>query len=86
MAKKAEKSLEEMSLAELEALAAQLADDYRQLGQARRKVAAALGARQSERAARDRLAAMPEAERAALAQLLKADGIESGEQFGKPGG
>lgn len=76
---------EQMSVEELEGLAATLAEQSAQLSGQRKAVAQALTAKRSAAKARARLAAMPDAERAVLAQLLRADGIPGGEEFGQIG-
>lgn len=51
-----------------------------------REVTAELNRRTNERAAKEALARLNPAQRAALAQVIKAEGVESGEAVGTPGG
>ena len=73
------------SIEELEALEAEVALQRQQLGEQHKVVRAALDRKYAVVAAREKLMALPEAERAALVQLIAAEGIPSAEAHGTPG-
>ena len=79
-------NLSRLSIAELEAMLTDLHAQRKALAERKRGVARALDAKLVEQAARERLDAMSDVEKQALRQALRADGIQSGEAVGVPGG
>jgi hypothetical protein len=75
-----------LSLAKLEKLSQDLTEKRDALSIEHKAVALELDVRRAQAAASAEVAAMPEARRRALAQLLQAGGIESEEQLGEIGG
>jgi len=73
----------EMSIGELRVLKREATAKLVELRETRKAVNAALNAKLEMQAAREKVAAMSDAERVAMAQVVSgAGGVESGEQFG----
>jgi len=77
--------LNAMTLEELEELEPNLAEARAALALQHKAVRAAIDARRAIHEAAAKLAGMSDAEKLALAQVLRAQGIESAEKFGKIG-
>lgn len=78
-------SLDEMSVEQLQAQLDRLNAERDALKEQIRRITPVLDAKQAQAAAGRKLAAMSDSERAALAQLLRTEGIPSGEAVGTPG-
>ncbi|MGH9158188.1 MAG: hypothetical protein ACRD1K_20660 [Acidimicrobiales bacterium] len=74
-----------LTVKQLEAAMTKLENQHVELKQAKRAASAALQAKQTAAEVRRKLAAMSDAERAALAQAIGAVGIEGGSAVGTPG-
>jgi hypothetical protein len=77
--------LDNMTVDELNAELTRLHGEQRRILDEKKKVAGVLDRKVTEQAVRDKLARMNDAERAALAQMVRAGGIESQNAVGVPG-
>ena len=80
------KDIDAMSLEELEALNQELMAEKESIRERQREVAAAMDARQAEADASRLMESMSEPQKAALAQVVKAEGIKPASKVGTPGG
>lgn len=71
-----------LTIADLEETLAKIEGQRDALKEKARAIVKALDAKRAEAAAREKLAAMSDLERAAMAQIVKPQGIDSGEAFG----
>lgn len=77
--------LERLSIEELEQELGEINSQRDELAVVARQVSAVLNRKVGEREVRRKLEKMSEGERAALAQIIRAEGIESGEAVGQIG-